>query len=189
MRTVIPTDCHAGIVSSSNGSDTVTGTVLYPARCAKTLSFPRFAYSDGKRLFIADGGNDRVMIYNTFPPGNGAGADIIIGQPDEFSDNTGDNPDGTNAFENPSALAYDGLNLYVTDTYNRRVMVHTPGIPNIPLNAVNNAASLAIYAVGTITFSGTITANTTLTITDWLHWRPARLYGRHCVVCPYRSHC
>jgi uncharacterized protein (TIGR03437 family) len=158
-----PTDVTP-VLCPSNGSDTVTGTLLYPTRCAKTLSFPRFAYSDGTRLFIADGGNDRVMIFNSFPTANGAAADIILGQPDEFSDNTGDNPDGTNAFENPSAIAYDGTNLYITDTYNRRVMVHTPGIPNVPLNGVNNAASLAIYAVGTITFSGTITANNTVTI-------------------------
>ena len=158
-----PTDVTA-VLCTSNGADTVTGTVLYPARCAKTLSFPRFAFSDGKRLFIADGGNDRVMIFNSFPTGSGAAADIILGQPDQYSDNTGDNPDGTNAFENPSALAYDGTNLYVTDTYNRRVMVHTPGIANIPLNGVNNAASLAIYAVGSLTFAGTITANNTITV-------------------------
>ncbi len=153
------------VLCQSNGKDTVTGTLLYPTRCGSTLSFPRFAFSDGTRLFIADGGNDRVMIYNTFPTGNGAFADVILGQPDQYSDNTGDNPDGSDAFEIPSAIAYDGTNLYVTDTYNRRVMVHTPGVQNIPLNGVNNAASLAIYAVGSITFSGTITANNTITVT------------------------
>ena len=159
-----PTDVTP-VLCQSNGADTVTGTKLYPTRCASTLSFPRFAYSDGKRLFVADGGNDRVLIFNTFPTSSGAAADIIIGQPDQYSDNTGDNPDGSNAFENPSAIAYDGTSLYITDTYNRRVLVHTPGIQNIPLNGVNNAASLAIYAVGSITFSGTITAGNTVTIT------------------------
>ena len=158
-----PTDVTP-VLCQSNGSDAVTGTLLYPERCAKTLSFPRFAFSDGTRLFVADGGNDRVLIFNTFPTGNGAAADIILGQPDQYSDNTGDNPDGTDAFENPAAIAYDGLNLYVTDTYNRRVLVHTPGVGNIPLNAVRNAASLSINATGSITFSGTITANNTITI-------------------------
>ena len=158
-----PTDVKP-VLCQSNGSDTVTGTPLYPERCGKTLSFPRFAYSDGKRLFIADGGNDRVMLFNTIPTASGVAADIVLGQPDEFSDHTGDNPDGTNAFETPSALAFDGLNLYVTDTYNRRVMVHTPGVANIPLNGVNNAASLAIFAVGNFTFAGSITANNTVTL-------------------------
>ena len=95
-----PTDVTP-VLCPSSGTDTVTGTKLYPTRCAKTLSFPRFAFSDGKRLFVADGGNDRVMIFNNFPTANGAAADIILGQPDEFSDNTGDNPDGSNAFQNP----------------------------------------------------------------------------------------
>ncbi len=158
-----PTDVTP-VMCQSNKNDAVTGTKLYPARCASTLSFPRFAYSDGKRLFVADGGNDRVLIFNSFPTTNGARADIILGQPDEFSDNTGDNPDGTNAFENPSAIAYDGTNLYVTDTYNRRVLVHTPGVANIPLSAVRNAASLAIYATGSMTFVGSITANNILTV-------------------------
>ena len=158
-----PTDVTP-VLCKSNSVDAVTNTALYPARCASTLSFPRFAFSDGTRLFIADGGNDRVLIYNSFPTGNGARADIILGQPDEFSDNTGDNPDGTNAFENPNALAYDGTNIYVADTFNRRILVHTPGINNIPLSGVRNAASLAIYAVGTITFSGTITTNNVVTI-------------------------
>ena len=158
-----PTDVTP-VLCQSNSSDSVTGTLLYPQRCAATLSFPRFPYSDGTRLFIADGGNDRVLVFNHFPTGNGASADVIIGQPDQYSDNTGDNPDGSDAFENPSAIAFDGTSIYVTDTYNRRVLVHTPGIPNIPLNAVNNAASLAIYAVGTITFGGSITANNVITI-------------------------
>ncbi len=35
---------------ASNGTDS-DGTLLYPDRCAATLSFPRYAYSDGTRLF------------------------------------------------------------------------------------------------------------------------------------------
>src|SRR6202044_3855321 len=53
------------------------GSVLFPPRCAATLSLPRFALSDGTRLFIADGGNDRIMIYNTIPTTNGVRADVI----------------------------------------------------------------------------------------------------------------
>ena len=54
----------------SNGTDATTGAATYPARCGKTMDFPRFALSDGTRLFIADGGNDRVLIYNTIPTQN-----------------------------------------------------------------------------------------------------------------------
>ena len=46
----------------------------YPALCNYTLSYPRFALSDGTRLYIADGGNDRVLVYNKIPTANAAGA-------------------------------------------------------------------------------------------------------------------
>ena len=59
----------------SNGTASDGTTLTYPGRCAKTMDFPRFALSDGKRLFIADGGNDRVLIYNTIPTANAAAAD------------------------------------------------------------------------------------------------------------------
>jgi uncharacterized protein (TIGR03437 family) len=140
------------------------GTLLFPVRCAATLSFPRYAISDGTRLFIADGGNDRVLVFNTIPTTNGVSANTILGEADEFSDNTGQNPDGSDAFQTPSALAWDGLNLYVSDTYNRRVVVYTAEPLNIPLAAARNAASLQIYALGSVTIGGTIQAKDTVSI-------------------------
>jgi uncharacterized protein (TIGR03437 family) len=154
------------VLCASNSTDSV-GTATFPHRCAATLSFPRMAISDGKRLFVADGGNDRVLVFNSIPTVSGQRADYILGQPDEFSDNTGQNPDGTDAFQTPTALAWDSVhgNLYVSDTYNRRVVIYSPGLPNIPLAAVRNAASLEIFAIGSVTMSGTITAKDTVTIT------------------------
>ncbi len=151
----------------STGSDQNTGTALFPRRCGRTMSFPRFAVSDGTRLFVADGGNDRIMVYNAIPTVNGQVADAILGQPDEFSDNAGQNPDGTNAFQTPTSLAWDAANqnLYVSDTYNRRVLVFSPGVLNVPLGSVRNAASLSIYAIGSVLIGGTITAKDTLTVT------------------------
>jgi uncharacterized protein (TIGR03437 family) len=152
------------VLCQSNGTDT-DNYATYPALCAATISFPRFVISDGTRLFVADGGNDRVLIYNKIPTANGTRADVILGQPDEFSDNTGDNPDGANAFQTPTSLAWDGTNLYVSDGYNRRVVIYSQGLPNVPLDGIRNSASLNIYALGNVTFSGSITAKDTLTIT------------------------
>jgi uncharacterized protein (TIGR03437 family) len=143
------------------------GTTVYPPRCAATMSLPRFALSDGTKLFVADGGNDRILVYNKIPTQSGQPADAILGEPDEFSDNTGQNPDGSDAFQTPVSLAYDGLNLYVSDTYNRRVVVYTPGVLNIPLGGygVLNAASLSIHAIGSVAISGGIAAKDTVTVT------------------------
>ena len=165
-----PVLCQAGAAYAAALNQTgptavdAEGTLLFPTRCGATLSFPRYAFSDGTRLFIADGGNDRVLVFNTIPTTNGATADTVLGEPDQFSDNTGQNPDGSDAFQTPSALAWDGLNLYVSDTYNRRVVVYTAAPLNIPLAAARNAASLQIYALGSVLMEGTIEAKDTVSI-------------------------
>lgn len=159
---------NAAFAASQNQTGTSVvdsaGNTIYPTRCAATLSFPRFALSDGTRLFIADGGNDRVLVYNTIPTTNGVAADAILGEPNEFSDNTGQNPNGSDAFQTPNALAWDGVNLYVTDTYNNRVVAYTAEPANIPLAAARNAASLEIYAIGSVSLGGAIAAKDVVTI-------------------------
>ena len=158
---------------ASNGTD-VNGNPLYPAVCANTLNFPRFALSDGARLYIADAGNDRVLVFNTIPTQNAVRADEILGQPDEFSDVVTSTSDifepnlaqsASNVTATPTALAWDGTNLYVTDPSNFRVLVFTPESPSVSENGVVNSASLAIFALGTITFEGTITAGDVITVT------------------------
>ena len=150
----------------SNGTD-ADGKPTYPMRCGKTMDFPRFALSDGTRLFIADGGNDRVLIYNSIPTRNGAAADVILGQPDENASVVSSFTDlfhpllrqsAADITPTPTGLAWDGTNLYVTDASNRRVLVFTPEQPLVPTNGVRNAASLQIFALGSITLGGTVTA-------------------------------
>jgi hypothetical protein len=158
--------------STSTDSD---GTPIYPGRCGVTLSFPRFALSDGQRLFIADGGNDRVLVYNTIPTSNGAAADIFLGQPDQYTDQLTDPTDtfrpdsdilesAPNTFFQPLALAWDGTNLYVSDPYDLRVLAFTPGASTVSPTGFANAYSLATFAVGSVSLTGTITAGDTITI-------------------------
>jgi len=135
------------------------GNATYPALCQYTLSFPRFALSDGTRLYIADGGNDRVLIYNTIPTTNAAAADIVLGQTDFVTDAP---TDGADTMDAPSGLAWDPVNqnLYVADTYNQRVLVYTMTEQDLPYNAVLNSFSGNTYAIDTITIGGTIKAGT-----------------------------
>lgn len=159
---------------ASNGTDT-NGNPTYPSLCAATLSFPRFALSDGTRLFVADTGNDRVLVYNTIPTQNAARADIILGEPDEFSDVvTSSNSSfggvdlttsAANVTPTPMSLAWDGTNLYVSDPLDYRVLVFTPATPNIQINGVVNAASQTVFATGSITFSGTLNPGDSITVT------------------------
>ncbi len=162
-------------ICPSTGMDT-DGNPLYPLRCGVTMELPRFALSDGKRLFVADGGNDRILVYENIPTTNGAKADVYLGQPDEFTDQVTSNADSfrpdanilesaPNTVRTPLALAWDGTNLYVSDPYDLRVLVFTPNSPNVPINGITNAYSLSTSAVGTVNLSGTITAGDTVTIT------------------------
>jgi hypothetical protein len=135
------------------------GNLIYPVRCGRTLNFPRFALSDGQRLFIADGGNDRVLIFNQIPTQNSPAADVILGQPDEFSSVVSSVTDlfnpllrqsAADIIATPTSLAWDGRDLYVTDPSNRRILVFTAGEFKIPLNGVRNAASREVFALGSI---------------------------------------
>ena len=159
---------------ASNGTDTTTETgvtlYLYPDRCAGTLSSPMSAISDGTRLFIADSGNDRVLVYNKIPTQNGQPADVILGQLTEFVDNTSDSGEpalvaSADSFKSPNSLAWDGTNLYVADTFNRRIAVYTPGDFQLPVASVRNAASPFVYAQATVKVSGTAEDNNILTVT------------------------
>ncbi len=158
----------------SNGTDATTGAATYPDRCGKTMDFPRFALSDGTRLFIADGGNDRVLIYNTIPTQNAVAADEILGQPDENQSVVTSFTDlfhpllrqsAADITPTPTGLAWDGTNLYVTDPANRRVLVFTPEPALVPINGIRNAASQQIFALGSFTLAGTITTGDTVTVT------------------------
>ena len=172
FNTAIADDTGSTGMCPSNGTDS-SGNLTYPSLCGGTLNFPRFALSDGTRLFIADGGNDRVLIFNQIPTANAAFADIVLGQPGDQVDNTSDTVGSAGAalissaetVRTPMSLAWDGSNLYVSEPYSRRILVFTPGDVVLPLTSLVNSASLAIYAEGTVTIGGTITAGDKVTIT------------------------
>ena len=138
------------------------GAEIFPLRCASTLSFPRFALSDGTRFFIADGGNDRVLVYNQFPTANGAAADVILGQNNAFSLTESN---GAGSLRSPLALAHDGANLYVSDAFSRRILVFTPAEPMIAGDGVVNAASFAVHSQGVVTFDGAVKKDDEVTLT------------------------
>jgi hypothetical protein len=150
----------------SNGTDSTTNNPTYPYACAATLSFPRYALSDGKRLFIADGGNDRILVFNSVPTRSGQPADEVLGQ---LNDNLVQDSDelrisAADSMRTPSSLAWDGSNLYVADPFNRRILVFTIGEEALPITGVRNAASRDIFAVGSVTFSADPKENDEVTI-------------------------
>jgi uncharacterized protein (TIGR03437 family) len=185
-----PADVVLGQVNMTNsvandaavcGSNPIGATVTGLAGpCVANLNFPRFALSDGHRLFVADGGNDRVVVFNTIPTTSGASPDIVLGEPNFTTDivtsqsigiasTAIDNTGAVDITPTPTSLAFDGTNLYVGDPYNRRVLVFTPGDIPLPGNSVVNWASEIIRQEGIVVLGlasgGAITAADTVTIT------------------------
>ena len=162
------------VLCPTNGNDTTSETgksfPTYPGLCSATLSGPMAVISDGTRLYVADAGNDRVLVWNTIPSTNTVPADVVLGQPNDQEDLSSDSSypqlvSGTDTFKAPNSLAWDGTNLYVADTFNRRISVFTPGDFTLPLNAILSAASAHTYARATIAVGGTVQANAVATVT------------------------
>ncbi|MEM8777838.1 MAG: NHL repeat-containing protein [Cyanobacteria bacterium P01_G01_bin.49] len=85
-------------------------------------------YYQGK-LFVADTGNRRVLVWNQLPTCNGQPADYVLGQPDmnRRDENGGDSPSAA-SMRWPHGLAIWQNNLVVADAGNNRLMIWD-GIP------------------------------------------------------------
>jgi hypothetical protein len=83
------------------------------------FNHPKGIASDGTRLLVADGNNNRVLIWNSLPQGNTA-PDIVLGQPDFTSNNPGD---GLEQMNWPASVATDGQRIFVADTENTRILI------------------------------------------------------------------
>jgi uncharacterized protein (DUF427 family) len=84
------------------------------------LNNPYDVASDGKRLFVTDSGNNRVLIWNSIPTRNGQPADVVIGQPDFSTTTPGRGRAGLNM---PDGVATDGKRLFVGEWGGRRVLI------------------------------------------------------------------
>lgn len=83
------------------------------------FNHPKGIATDGTRLLLADGNNNRVLIWNSLPTGN-TPPDLVLGQPDSISNNPGTDLDQMNW---PAGVATDGQHVLVADTYNDRILI------------------------------------------------------------------
>ncbi len=119
-------DAPADVVVGQGG---MTSTVFATTRTG--LGRPEFVSSNGNQLFVADSENNRVLVWNTFPTANGAGADVVLGQGDFIhGTENDDNQDGAvdaaptaRTLYSPRGVAVWGNQLFVTDGGNNRYLV------------------------------------------------------------------
>lgn len=112
------------VLGQSDRSD--TGRNANTGVNASSLFYPSGIWSDGQRLIVADAWNHRVLIWHEFPTTNGQAADVVLGQPDFFSNQP--NVHGIGRAPNEKSLNWpygvfsDGKRLWIADTGNRRVL-------------------------------------------------------------------
>ena len=127
----IPTDSHipADLVLGQNNFLDNLHNRGNQQPAANTLHWPYGIFYHQGKLFVADTGNRRLLIWNQLPTENGQPADIVLGQPDMISrnENGGDSPTAASMRWCHDITMWDD-NLVVTDAGNNRVMIW-PGIP------------------------------------------------------------
>jgi hypothetical protein len=81
--------------------------------------------TDGTRLFVADTGNHRVLIWNRLPAQTASPPDVVLGQPDFLSGsaNQGSSTPSSGSMDSPAAIAVDAGRLAVADSGNHRVLI------------------------------------------------------------------
>lgn len=128
-------------IPSSNGAvaDFVLGqssvSGISPGTAANRLAQPGSVYTDGNRLVVADSGNNRVLIWNTLPQTTGALPDVVLGQADFNSSQSGTSE---RLLAYPTAAILAGNRLVVADQNNNRVLVwnQIPTVSNTPADQV-----------------------------------------------------
>lgn len=89
---------------------------------ASTMNSPGGLWTDGEHLVVVDGGNHRVLIWNTFPTTHAQPADLVLGQPDAETATVG--PPSRRSLKEPyMGVDFDGAKLAISDTGNHRVLI------------------------------------------------------------------
>lgn len=111
-----------------------SNTVNNGGPSASSFNAPLAVSSDGNRFAVLDAGNNRVLIWNSFPISNNQPANVVLGQNDfihvtandDNQDNTNDNvssPVSGRVFKSPKAILMTPNSLLVSDFAHERVLI------------------------------------------------------------------
>lgn len=121
---------YNSLPTANVAADVVLGvsnfTTVGVGSCSNTdLSGSEGVSTANGKLFVADEGHHRVLIWNTIPASNNTPADIVLGQADFTScdPNRGGPTPTANSLSTPGGVWTDGTRLFVADSYNGRVLI------------------------------------------------------------------
>lgn len=110
------------------GQPNFTGYIPITPTSAKTLRGPQGVWIQNGKLYVADTGNNRILIYNQIPTANNASADLVLGEPN-FATSA---PPAVTALPtsatatsmlNPVSVTSDGTHVFVADLGYSRVLI------------------------------------------------------------------
>ena len=124
-------DAHPDRITNGSEALAVFGQPDFTTRSLGGLGRQKLASMNGtvldekhQRLFVTDGDNNRIMVWDVHPErmGEVPEAIVVLGQADFFSNDPGLGPDG---FDDPGSILYDVATdrLFVADTGNHRILV------------------------------------------------------------------
>jgi hypothetical protein len=113
-----------------------------------SLFWPYCVSWDGERLWVADTGNRRVLMWLGLPQRHGAPADLVLGQSDfGHRDENGGGAPNARSMRWPHAITFPAGGLCVADAGNNRLMTwqQLPAAHNAPCDVlVGQAGSTAV---------------------------------------------
>ncbi len=110
---------------------------LHPTE--STLFWPYCISWDGERLWVADTGNRRVLMWQGLPQRHGAPADLVLGQADFLHrDENGGAAPSAASMRWPHAITFPAAGLCVADAGNNRLMFwrRPPSANNAPCDVL-----------------------------------------------------
>ena len=106
---------------------------------AATMFWPYCVAWDGLRLWVADTGNRRVLMWQGLPQRHNVAADLVLGQPDfdHRDENAGAAPSAA-SMRWPHAITFQRGGLCVADAGNNRLMLwhHMPAMNHAPCDVL-----------------------------------------------------
>jgi hypothetical protein len=145
----IPTSNNASANVVIGQANMTGSTPNYAGVQAYTMYQPLSVYTDGTKLYVAEYGNHRVLIFNAVPTSNNASANVVVGQADMTSGFANQGTGFVTAYglSSPRVVYTDGTKLYVSDPGNNRVLIYN----TIPTS--NNAAASVVVGQASMTAS------------------------------------
>ena len=135
------------------------------APSSASLSGPQDVWSDGSRVFVADTGNNRVLVWSSVPGASGASASFVIGQTSMVGSSSGVSAVALNG---PSGIAGTSSTVYIADTQNSRVLgfaMPTGNGPSATLLLGQTAYNSGLCNTGTSVGASTLCQPTGVSLT------------------------